>query len=167
MYFSASTTAAVAVFGFGVIPGQVAAVPTEDHSIAERSLFGNWFNTPQNLCDKPNYGAVGKPWDHNSKPGAWCGGQKPSNSGQWAQLVSHSCSIMLLHTDPIASLGWRRLCQVQVYLLSIRLGHLLRRKQEAPAPMGMSTPQVKAFQAHEAFDFLGRSRSFRLPLCRY
>lgn len=86
MYFSAQTIAAVAVFGFGVLPAS--AVPTEDHSIAERSLFGNWWNTPQNLCDKPNYGAVGKPWDHNSKPGAWCGGQKPSNSGQWAQLVS-------------------------------------------------------------------------------
>ena len=86
MYFSAQTIAAVAVFGFGVLPAS--AVPTEEHSIAERSLFGNWWGTPQNLCDKPNYGAVGKPWDHNSKPGAWCGGSKPSNSGQWAQLVS-------------------------------------------------------------------------------
>jgi hypothetical protein len=33
--------------------------------------------------------------------------------------------------------------------------------------MGMSTPQVQAFQALEAFDFLGRSRrSLRLPLGR-
>jgi hypothetical protein len=84
MYFSATTIAAVATFGFGV----VSAVPTEDHSIAERSLFGNWFGGSQNLCDKPNYGAVGKPWDDNSKPGAWCGSKKPSNSGQWAQIVS-------------------------------------------------------------------------------
>jgi hypothetical protein len=64
-------------------------------------------------------------------------------------------------------MGWWRLCQVQVYLLSIRLEHLLRRKQEGSAPMGMSTPQVQAFQALEAFDFLGRSRrSLRLPLGR-
>jgi hypothetical protein len=87
MYFSASTIAAVAVFGFGVLPGQVAAIPAEDHSIAERGLLSSWFGS-QNLCDKPNYGAVGKPWDSDSKPGAWCGGKKPSNSGYWAQLVS-------------------------------------------------------------------------------
>ena len=85
MYISAQSIAAVAMFGLGVLPAS--AIPNEEHSVAERSFFGSWFNTPQNLCDKPNYGAVGKPWDGNSKPGAWCGGQKPSNWGQWAQLV--------------------------------------------------------------------------------
>lgn len=38
------------------------------------------------LCNKPNYGASGKPWDHDSSPGAWCGKNKPSNQGQWATL---------------------------------------------------------------------------------
>ena len=89
MYFSATTIAAVATFGFGILPGQVAAVPTEDHSIAERGLLSNIFGGG-NLCDKPNYGAVGKPWDNNSKPGAFCGSKKPSNSGAWAQIVGRS-----------------------------------------------------------------------------
>jgi len=86
MYFSAQSIAAVALFGLGALPAS--AVPNEAHSVAERSFFGSWFNSPQNLCDKPNFGAVGKPWDDSSKPAAWCGGQKPSNSGSWPQLVS-------------------------------------------------------------------------------
>jgi hypothetical protein len=141
MYISAQSIAAVAMFGLGVLPAS--AVPNEENSVAERSLFGNWFNTPQNLCDKPNYGAVGKPWDHSSKPGAWCGGQKPSNQGPWAELVSSaSVGIERERTDKPASLGWWRLCQVQVDLFPIRLEYLLRWKQVHQSPMGMQTSQV-------------------------
>jgi hypothetical protein len=141
MYISAQSIAAAAMFGLGVLPAS--AVPNEENSVAERSLFGNWFNTPQNLCDKPNYGAVGKPWDHSSKPGAWCGGKKPSYSGQWAQLVSSATvGAERQATDHPACLGWRRLCQVQVDLFPIRLEYLLWWEQVYQSPMGMQAPQV-------------------------
>lgn len=95
MYFSPSTIALVATIGFGVLPGQVSAVAVEhSEALAERGLF-DWFggSSAKNLCDKPNYGAKGKPWDSNSTPGAYCGTKKPSNSGAWASIVSHIYAI--------------------------------------------------------------------------
>lgn len=100
MYFSPATIALVATLGFGVLPGQVSAVAVDQSdALVERGFF-DWFGggyKNQNLCDKPNYGASGKPWDSHSTPGAYCGTKKPSNSGQWAQIVS-----------------WRRRCQNEV-----------------------------------------------------
>lgn len=91
MYFSATTIALVATVGFGVLPGQVSAVAVDQSAaLSERGLF-DWFGSSQkNLCDKPNFGAVGKPWNDNSTPGAYCGTKKPSDSGAWAQIVSRS-----------------------------------------------------------------------------
>ena len=85
MYFSAqlSPPSPFSVSVFSLLPPFLPRITPSPSDLS--SVTGD---TPQNLCDKPNYGAVGKPWDHDSKPGAWCGGSKPSNSGQWAQLVT-------------------------------------------------------------------------------
>lgn len=73
MYFSTSTLAVV-----------LTALAATSEVSAGPSLEGR----ATSLCNKPNYGAQGKPWQHDSQPGAWCGKSKPSNSGQWANLVS-------------------------------------------------------------------------------
>lgn len=86
MYFSLSTIALVATLGLGQV--QAVAVDQSD-ALAERGLFDFFGGGSKNLCDKPNYGAQGKPWSSSSTPGAYCGTKKPSNSGLWAQIVSH------------------------------------------------------------------------------
>lgn len=91
MYFSPSTIAALA----GLIATASAAPSVgENHNVelGERgllsSILGGGFSvsTPQTpLCNKPNYGAIGKPWEKNSVPAAFCG-NKPKNTGDWKNL---------------------------------------------------------------------------------
>lgn len=91
MYFSPATIAAVA--GFIATASAAPSVgENADVHLAERGLLssilggGYSISTPQvPLCNKPNYGAIGKPWESNSTPAAFCG-NKPSNSGAWKNI---------------------------------------------------------------------------------
>ena len=76
MYISTSTLAVV-----------LTALAATSEVSAGPSLEGR----ATSLCNQKNYGAKGAPWQSNSQPGAWCGKSKPSNSGQWATLVSAPC----------------------------------------------------------------------------
>lgn len=79
MYFSASTIAAVATFGFGLVHPASAAV-IEQRAIEQRSTSA--------LFQLSNYGAIGKPWQSSSTPGSFCSSKKPSNSKAWQNIVS-------------------------------------------------------------------------------
>ena len=91
MYFSPATIAAVA----GFLATATAAPSVGEHTnveLAERGLLssifggGNSIITPQTpSCQKPFYGAIGKPWEHDSVPAAYCG-TKPSNTGAWKNI---------------------------------------------------------------------------------
>lgn len=88
MYFSPKTIIVVA----GLIAtsnAAPAAAPIErnDVSLVSRGLFDSWYTPQTALCYKPNYGAVGRPWESNSTPGSFCG-TKPRNDGQWKNIVS-------------------------------------------------------------------------------
>jgi hypothetical protein len=91
MYFSPATIAAVA--GVLAAPLAVQAGPVDSHAIEARTIEARTIN----LWNQRYYGASGVPWDSNSTPGAWCGGNKPSNTKVWRNLVStDSCCELLL-----------------------------------------------------------------------
>ncbi|KAL7420360.1 hypothetical protein Q5752_005330 [Cryptotrichosporon argae] len=74
MYFSPKTIALVAASGL-LSSAEVAASP-----LAERG------SSSTQLCQKANYGAVGKPWESSSTPGSFCSKTKPSNSAAWQAI---------------------------------------------------------------------------------
>ncbi|WVQ94210.1 hypothetical protein IAU59_001288 [Kwoniella sp. CBS 9459] len=71
MFFSLKTIALVASTGLLASQGAQAL------AVEERA---------NSLCNQPNYGASGAPWNPNSAPGSFCSSNKPSNNRYWRNL---------------------------------------------------------------------------------